>query len=77
MKSTMTTVSFSVERDVIEDLDKRAAKERRSRSDIFRDMYRSYQFNKALEDIQAATAPIARKLGIETDDDVFRYISEN
>jgi metal-responsive CopG/Arc/MetJ family transcriptional regulator len=77
MKQAKTIVSFSVEQEVKEGIDRMAAEQGRSKSDILRDMYRSYRFKKALEDIQAEGRVIAARLGIESDEDVFRYLGEN
>ena len=77
MKQTLVTVNFSVDRKVQEELDQQAAEEGRSKSDIFREMYRQYRFNRALQNAQAAAQPLAMKYGLETDDDVERFMHEH
>ena len=77
MKQSLVTVNFSVDRKVQEDLDRQAADEGRSKSDIFREMYRQYRFSRVLGRAQAAAKPIATKYGLETDDDVARFLSED
>lgn len=77
MKQPKTIASFSIEQDVKDGIDQLAAQEQRSKSDILRDMYKSYRFNRALDDIQAEGRIIAARLGLETEDDVYRYLNEN
>jgi predicted transcriptional regulator len=69
--------SYSLEPEVKEGIDRLATQEHRSKSDILRDMYRSYRFNQALDNIQAEGRIIAARLGLETDEDVYRYLNEN
>ena len=69
--------SYSLEHEVKEGIDQLAIQERRSKSDILRDMYRSYRFNRALDAIQAEGRVIMARLGLETDEDIYRYMSEN
>jgi metal-responsive CopG/Arc/MetJ family transcriptional regulator len=77
MKQPMTTISFSVENDIKEEIDQLSAKERRSKSDIFREMYDYYMLKKSLARLQARGRVIAARLGLETDDDIVRYMREN
>ncbi len=77
MKQPKTIASFSIELDVKDGIDQLAAQEQRSKSDILRDMYKSYRFHRALDDIQAEGRVIAARLGLETEDDVYRYLKEN
>ena len=67
-------MTFSMSEDVKRDIDRIAKREQRSKSAVFRDMYRSYKFGRALDEIQTATRATALKLGIETDDDVVDYL---
>ncbi len=76
MKQALVTVNFSVDRKVQEQLDEQAAKEGRSKSDIFREMYRLYRLDKALDAVYAQVGPLVKRLGLETDDDIARYVRE-
>lgn len=69
----MVTASFSVDSDAKDDIARWAAEDRKSQSDIFRDMYRSYRFGRALDAIQAEGRLIMLRLGLETDDDIVDY----
>ena len=70
----MTTISFSIEQDLKEDLDRLAAEERKSKSDVFREMYNYYMLKRSLRRMQVEGRVIAARLGIETDDDVYDYL---
>lgn len=74
MSDSKTAMTFSMSEDVKKDIDRISKEEQRSKSAVFRDMYRSYKFGKALDNIQASTRFTAVQLGIETDDDVVDYI---
>ncbi len=67
-------MTFSMSEDVKREIDLIAKQEQRSKSAVFRDMYRSYKFGRALDEIQAASRATVIKLGIETDDDVVEYL---
>jgi len=75
MKQLKTIASFSIEQDVKDGIDQLAEQEQRSKSDILRDMYKSYRFYRALDDIQAEGRVIAARLGLETEDDVYAYLN--
>lgn len=74
MSNPQTAMTFSMSDEVKRDIDRLAKQQQRSKSAIFRDMYRSYKFGQALDDIQTAARSTAITLGIETDDDVVDYI---
>jgi Ribbon-helix-helix protein, copG family len=77
MKQSLVTVNFSVDQKVQRDLDQQAAEEGRSKSDIFREMYRLYRLDKALDAVYAEVGPLAKRLGLQTDDDIARYVRES
>lgn len=77
MKQALATVSFSVDQQLKRDLDKLAAQEGRSKSDLFREMYNQYRFMSALRSVQTEGVQIARRLGLETDDDVYDYLAKD
>lgn len=71
------TVSFSVDTELRDDLNRLAAAEKRSKSDLFREMYNYYRFKVTLNRIQEQGAMIATRLGLETDDDVYAYLAKS
>ncbi len=77
MSKQPATVSFSVDSDLKKDLDKLSIKQGRSKSDLFREMYNYYRFKSSLARIQEQGVLIAQKLGLETDDDVYKYLAKN
>ena len=76
-KSLPATVSFSVDQDLKKDLDQLAATSKRSKSDLFREMYNYYRFKMSLGRVQEQGILIAQRLGLETDDDVYEFLSKN
>lgn len=75
-KASPATVSFSVDTTLVKDLNRVAAEEGRSKSDIFREMYNYYMFKRSLRRVQDQGVLIAQRLGLETDDDVYGYLNE-
>ncbi|MGI9028258.1 MAG: ribbon-helix-helix protein, CopG family [Candidatus Saccharimonadales bacterium] len=76
-KLQSATVSFSVDTELRDDLNKLAASEKRSKSDLFREMYNYYRFKLTLNQVQEHGSVIAQRLGLETDDDVYEYLAKN
>jgi hypothetical protein len=73
----MTTISFSVEDDIKKSFDTWAKRTKKSKSDILRDMVRTYQFTETLEEIQQAAEPMLRELGIETEEQLYEYLESD
>jgi Ribbon-helix-helix protein, copG family len=73
----MTTISFSVEDDIKISFDKWAKRARKSKSDILRDMVRTYEFTEAFEAIQRKSAPMFEELGIQTEDQLYDYLASD
>jgi metal-responsive CopG/Arc/MetJ family transcriptional regulator len=73
----MTTISFSVEDDIKKRFDKWATRDKKSKSDVFRDMVKTYEFNEDMDKIQQAAAPVLKSLGIETEDQLYEYLESN
>ncbi|MGH3544913.1 MAG: ribbon-helix-helix protein, CopG family [Mycobacteriales bacterium] len=69
-------MSFSVDVELKSDLDRLAVEEKRSKSDLFREMYNYYRFKTTLRRVQEQGVLIAEHLGLETDDDVYTYVSK-
>lgn len=74
-KPSPATVSFSVDTELRDDLDRLAKDQKRSKSDLFREMYNYYRFKTSLRRIQDHGVLIAERLGLETDDDVYTYLN--
>ncbi len=77
MSNLQTAMTFSMSQEVKKEINRIAKQEQRSKSAIFRDMYQTYMFGRALDNIQASSRATAIKFGIETDDDVVEYLNNN
>lgn len=73
----MTTISFSVEDDIKKNFDQWAKRDKKSKSDVFRDMVRSYKFNESMDAIQQAAEPKLKQLGIETEEQLIEYLESD
>ncbi len=70
----MSVISFSVDEGTKKELEQLAQEEHRSKSDIFRDMYKTYIFNKTLAKIQRIGKEKFLALGIKSIDDAEAYL---
>lgn len=70
----MTVISFSIDEQIKEDVERMAREERRSKSDIFREMYDAYKFKKTLTKVQKVGREKFLKLGIESIDQAEAYL---
>jgi len=70
----MTTISFSTEEQIKQDVERMAKEERRSKSDIFREMYNTYMFKKTLTKVQKIGREKFMQLGIESIDQAEAYL---
>lgn len=70
----MKTVSFSLDEETVQGIETLAKQAKLSRSDIVRSMYSRMRLEKTLEEIQAQAAPLLRKLGLETEDEIAAYV---
>lgn len=68
----MPTISFSVDAETKKEIAKVAKREGKSQSDLFRELWGEFQFNKSWEYFQRLNRERTLKLGIQTDDDVER-----
>jgi predicted transcriptional regulator len=73
----MTTISISIDDASKRQLDKIAALTKRSRSDVVRDMVAWYELKLTTDALQQKAAPLLRRLGLETDDQIARYASQD
>jgi metal-responsive CopG/Arc/MetJ family transcriptional regulator len=69
----MVTVSFSLDEETVKGIDSLAKRAKVSRSDIVRSMYSRIRLEKTIEEMEAKAAPILKRLGLETEDDVANY----
>ena len=65
-----TTKSFSLDKETIRGIEQFARERNISKSDAVREFYRIYKLQMLLLKAQDEARPIARKLGIKTEDDV-------
>ncbi len=73
----MTTISFSVEDDIKKRFDKWAKRDKKSKSDVFRDMVKTYEFKEAMEGIQKDASSTLKDLGIDTEDQLYDYLESD
>ena len=69
----MKTVSYSLDDETALGIEELARQSKLSKSDIVRSMYSRIRLEKTLEDMQAQSAPLLQKLGLETEEDVAKY----
>lgn len=70
----MKTVSFSLDEETDQGIGEIAKQTKMSRSDVVRSMYSRIRLEKTLEEMQAQAAPLLKKLGLESEDDIAAYI---
>lgn len=70
----MTVISFSIDEQIKNDVERMAKEERRSKSDIFREMYDTYRFKKTLAKVQKVGHAKFLAIGIESIDQAEEYL---
>jgi predicted transcriptional regulator len=70
----VSVISFSVDEQTKKELEQLARSERRSKSDIFRDMYKVYTFNQTLAKVQKVGREKFLGLGIESIDQAEAFL---
>jgi predicted transcriptional regulator len=73
----MTTISISIDDRSKQQLDQIAESTNRSRSDVVRDMIAWYELKLTVDTMQQSAAPLLRRLGLETDEQIAEYASED
>lgn len=73
----MTTISISLDDQSKERLDQIALKTNRSRSDVVRDMVAWYELKTTTDAMQQKAAPLLRRLGLETDEQIAAYADQS
>ena len=69
----MKTVSYSLDEETAEGIEKLAKQSKVSRSDIVRSLYARVRLENSLEELQAKATPLLEKLGLNTEDDIVAY----
>jgi metal-responsive CopG/Arc/MetJ family transcriptional regulator len=72
MRST-TIINISAEPKLAKEIEKQAKKEGKTKSELLRDAFKSYLFDKKLRDLQTYGRVVAEKLGLESYDDIEEY----
>ena len=72
----MSTISFSVEETIKKDFARWAKQQNKSQSDVLREMYTQKRFVEKLQITRQKWAPIAKKLGLKTEDDVATFLKQ-
>ena len=73
----MPTISFSVEDSVKREIAKIARRTKKSKSEVFRDMVKVYNFTNELDAITARTASVLESLAITTEDELYDYLDSD
>lgn len=68
------TVSFSLDEETKKSIDKMAKQAKKSRSDILRDMARSYQMRQDWKSIQEYAQVKARGYDLQTEEDIEKLL---
>ncbi len=73
----MVTVSFSLDTETKDTLDRLAKNSRKNRSDIMRDMLAWYRLKFTVDQMQAEAMPLLRHLELETDEQIAEYADKD
>ncbi len=73
----MTTISISLYEKTKHDIDRLAKEAGKSRSDIIRETFARYRLKQTMHKIQAEAAPILTRLGLETEEDIAKYVKRH
>jgi predicted transcriptional regulator len=73
----MTTISISLDDRAKKQLDQIAQETNRSRSDVVRDMVAWYDLKLTIDVMQQKSAPLLRRLGLETDEQIAEYADQD
>ncbi len=69
-----TTISISLDDTTKHEIDQLAKDQGKSRSDLVRDLFVSYRFNKSLDGLQSPLQGTFLKAGLQTDDDFEKFL---
>lgn len=71
----MSTISVNLPSKMKAQLNRWAKKEQQKKSEIIRDALRRYFAQRDFHELRARMVPHAQKMGIYTDEDVFKLVS--
>ena len=71
----MSTISVNLPTKMKSQLDRWSKKEQQNKSEIIRDALRQYFTRKEFDELRSKMVPRAQKMGIFTDEDVFKLVS--
>ncbi len=69
----MKTVSYSIDEETKKGIEAMAKARRVSRSDVVREMYAYFRLKQTTARMQKQAAPLLKKLGLETEEDIALY----
>jgi CopG family transcriptional regulator/antitoxin EndoAI len=73
---TSEVISITLPPKLLREAERLARKEGRTRSELFREALRRYLAEQSLRELQRYGAQQAKKLGVESDDDILHLIQE-
>ena len=71
----MSTITISLPPRMKSKLERISKKEQQDKSEIIRDAIRRYFFRRDVDELRERMIPRAQKMGIYTDEDVFKLVS--
>ena len=74
MPRNTVIVNFSTEPKIAQLIEKQAKIENKSKSQLLREAFLCYTFNQRLTEVQKIGEVIAQKLGLESYDDIEKYV---
>ena len=74
MPRNTVIVNFSTEPKIAQLIEKQAKIENKSKSQLLREAFLYYTFNQRLTEVQKIGEVIAQKLGLESYDDIEKYV---
>ncbi|MBU1070838.1 ribbon-helix-helix domain-containing protein [Patescibacteria group bacterium] len=76
MNRNTVVINISAPPDIAEQISETAKNERRSKSELLRDAFLSYSFDKRLAKLQQTGQVLAQKLGLESYDQIEEYLEK-
>ena len=74
MQRSTVIINFSAPPKLAKNIERQAKSEGKTRSELLRNAFESYVFKKKLREFQKVGREIAQKLGLETYDDIEKYL---
>jgi metal-responsive CopG/Arc/MetJ family transcriptional regulator len=71
----MSVLSINLPSKMKAQLDRWSKKEQQKKSEIIRDALRQYFTRKEFDELRTKMVPRAQKMGVYTDEDVFKFVS--